>query len=119
MKASEVLRAAAEKIATPEKWTRCALARDSDGHRQTGYAGARAPESVCWCLEGALLAASPPDPDDDTDVDGEAFDRAFEYVQLSTGDEKLHVWNDRDGRTHQEVLAALTKAAELAESEGQ
>lgn len=50
----EILIAAREKIADPEKWTREALARDSNGKR----CEPTSPNAVSWCAQGSAVAVS-------------------------------------------------------------
>jgi hypothetical protein len=114
MKPSEVLRKAAEKIATPEKWTTGAFGRKADGSVCSGGD----PGAVAFCLSGALIAASGVDP---VYLDASRHLSRALIVCGATGwvETSATGFNDSNGRTHAEVLAALTKAAELAESEGQ
>lgn len=49
MRTVDILRAAREKIARPEHWTKGMYARATDGE----YAAPRSPRAVCWCALGA------------------------------------------------------------------
>jgi len=104
MKPSDVLRKATEKIATPDKWTRGTFARTANGLACSSCDDA----AHAFCLLGAIISASPlcnTEP-------------SQQYVFRVISDDDITHWNDATGRTHIEVLAALTKAADLAESEG-
>lgn len=107
MKTSDVLRAAAEKIATPEKWCQGWFAYDACGNDCRGRSQGADPNAVQWCIAGACQF-----------VTGEACPDAWAVLNRVIG-ESLSIWNDSKNRTHIEVLSALKRAAELAESEGQ
>ena len=51
-----ILRRAIARIEDPDKWTKCAFARDVDGNNVTP----RNPKAVCWCAEGAIETESIP-----------------------------------------------------------
>jgi len=107
LKPSETLALARAKINTPEKWTQRVFARDSAG-RQCGDGS---PDARCWCLLGALNSLYAP-----------YFvcpDTVLRYVHLAIGDDPIDAWNDAAGRSHHEVLAALSRACAIAIAEGQ
>jgi hypothetical protein len=113
LKPSEILRKAAEKIAAPEKWAKLGYAFNATGEPVDWDDH----DAVCWCLTGATAVVA-----DKGDAYGCAADRYLRRVigaQPASSADTVSVWNDRPERTHSEVLAALAKAAELAESEGQ
>jgi len=120
MKASEVLKAALEKIATPDKWTRGSFGRLADGSGCSS--GDRS--ATAFCLNGAVIAAS---GDGVGRFFNDSCDAATGYLQRVIAEEADDKWvsrsligfNDSYGRTHAEVVDALTKAIALAESEGQ
>jgi hypothetical protein len=105
---SQVLDKAADLITPDGAWTQGHGAHKADGN----ITGARSPDATCWCLHGAVLAAS-----------GQPFaDRAEAFVERALGMEHItdaYDWNDDPARTQPEVVAALRKAADLARSEGQ
>lgn len=112
MKTSEVLLAARELIATPEKWTKGEFARAADGRK----AHSLDEEAVCWCLVGALTNVISTRPGG-ADLAAEARQRLREAIVNI--DVPVYAWNDRAERTHAEVIEALTKAAALAAAEEQ
>lgn len=102
MTPAEVLRAAREKIATPERWTKGVFARDTLGEA-VPY---RAADAVCFCLRGAILRV---------DTDWPDIWEAERLVHVAVGTDDAAGWNDDEDRTHSEVLAAFDKAIALAE----
>lgn len=109
MKASEVLRKAADRVEPEGRWTQGAAARTANGSgvcwdNQT---------AVCWCTVGAFTLEADQDDALDTSVRG--------YIKRAIGMNEfghISLWNDQPSRTQSEVVAALRKAAELAEAEG-
>lgn len=98
MDALSVLRGARALIATPDKWTQGAYARDAEG-------GERLPmddHAVCWCAFGAISRVSENDWSNPTDYQA----IHFEFSRF-VGDSSLVYWNDLAGRTHAEVLDAF------------
>ena len=51
---ADVLRAAREKIAVPERWTQGTFARQKEGNP----IGPLEPNAVCWCALGAVIAVA-------------------------------------------------------------
>lgn len=102
MRASEILNGAADKIAIGH----------AIGVRARNRSGTIVfpgdPEACCWCVFGAIEACS---------HDWIAGAQAVTYARVATGEESLSCWSDRS--TQSQVVAALRKAAELAEAEGQ
>jgi hypothetical protein len=110
MKPSEILRKAAERIATPDTWAQGDVAFNEDGE----VVGAKSSDACRWCMAGALIAegSDPMLAPEDTYLDrvlGVGPNVKWGYVE----------WQDIMGRQHSEVVEALLKAAALAESEGQ
>jgi hypothetical protein len=103
MKASVILRAARDKIAPPGKWTQGRHARDFEGRG----VNAMDKSAVCWCALGAVEATA-----------GGSTSEPLRYLIRVIGSGYVSFWNDVYERKHPEVLTALTRAAELAESEG-
>lgn len=63
-------------------------------------------QNICAvCMQGALVLAT----GDSLDVSGPVWKRLADVV----GTDRLHAWNDTDGREKSEVLAAFDKAIEL------
>ncbi len=116
-----VLRAAADLIEPPGRWTQRFSARDVKG----SPAGPTSPEAVCWCAYGALMKVSIDLRVNDVCAAQSACHRALSlfprpgvpvsYATFSSVPE----FNDARGRTQAEVLQLLRKAAELAEGETQ
>jgi hypothetical protein len=106
MKPSEVLKAAREKISTPEKWTKGKFARNSLGLEVPFLDQA----ATCWCLVGALSVFT----------HGNYLEtRTYVARAIGSGVDSLSEWNDEPTRSYLEIIDALTRAAQLAESEGQ
>lgn len=105
-----VLRAAADLIEPEGAWTQGVFARDATG-KQTSALSA---EATCWCTWGAVAHVcgrtryswSP------------EFRALLKVLRLPIDDPgRVALWNDATGRTQAEVVAALRKAADLAEAE--
>jgi hypothetical protein len=80
-----------ELLATPDKWTQKAYARDNKGE----YTGELGPDAVCFCFVGAANRCYP---------DGDERTNIKEKVRIAVGRSPIS-WNDTPGRTHAEVLA--------------
>jgi hypothetical protein len=98
---TEVLRSARELITDRKNWTQ--------GH----FVRVREDGGECFCAEGAIdrvlyLA--------DVETNWREFYRPLRTV-IGSPYHSIVLWNDQDGRTHEEVLAAFDKAIELTESE--
>jgi hypothetical protein len=98
---ADILRAARGKIERPENWTQKALARDADGGRADPFYE----EATCWCASGALYA-----------IGTALFGAVFEALARAM-DGDIPTFND--SHTHAEVLAAFSRAIELAEAQGE
>ncbi len=66
-----------------------------------------------YCIEGAVR-----------EIDANGFQKVIKFIENATGEigwyERIpHVWNDVDGRTKRQVIAALRKAAKNARKVGQ
>ena len=110
MKPSQVLRAAMEKISAPHAWAIGALAYDGSGQIVAPNAG----EAQAWCAVGAMCAVR-----EVGRVTPEIRAIARRIAMAIDWPDGVGDWNDCYGRTHADVLSALKRAAELAESEGQ
>ncbi len=102
MKASEVLRKAKELIGTPERWTQGVSAKNADGW------GVESTDSsaVCFCSQGAIRATNAP-----------SRYAAYRMFRDANGLSGIVGFNDTEGRTHAEVMAAFDKAIAFAEKE--
>lgn len=85
-----------ELLATPDKWTRGADARDKDDNPVRS----RDREACCWCAVGAIKACYWP---------FEVQDATFNRLTSAIG-RLIEEWNDAPGRTHAEIIAMLKKA---------
>ena len=112
------MRKAADRL-SDTSWTQGCLARNQNGE-EVDY---DAESAAQWCLVGALNLESENlflDPMDES----EAFDVAFEAIQDNIvrpaefshrSFTNLSVWNDKEGRTAEEVRSLLNKSAEKLE----
>lgn len=101
---ADVLERAADLIEPEGAWTQGAYAKYADG-RETIVG--RGEGLVCWCLIGALDAA--------TDDVRHLWKDAFQATQAVVG-RPLASWNDKPDRTQGEVVSKLREAATLARS---
>jgi hypothetical protein len=82
-------------------WTQGWFARDAAGNKRYELDES----AVCWCMAGAYMAVAP----------GLAsWEEAEDFLKRAIGEESVPDWNDVDGRTQAEVLAAFDRAIELA-----
>lgn len=89
-------------IDTPEKWEQGTWARDADGNPTH----ATRPEACAFCISGAVLR-----------VVGDGMHATLiDFISKANGGIERFpgVWNDAEGRTHAEVLAALDCAIATA-----
>lgn len=114
--ARRILLAAADLIEPPGRWTQGAEARDADGEDADSLLASSGPP-VCWCALGALWhVARPRDSTQPRRAAHVTFDAAVVALQSVTG-EPVVPWNDTKGRTQEEVVRALRRAAvRLAEA---
>jgi hypothetical protein len=98
---AQVLRAARERIAVPERWTQGASARTISGIGVDAFDYG----AVQWCAYGAIRV------DGVHDHELQLFFRAIGAM------DSIGTWNDAPGRTHAEVLDAFDRAIALAEAE--
>lgn len=98
MTALESLRSARARIATPDRWTQSAAARDSGGRGVE----ATDPSAVCWCLIATLQLSR-----------WLEHENALTAVTIETGG---YLAQFNDTHTHAEVLAALDRAIARLES---
>ena len=106
-----VLRATRELLSDPAHWTQAAVARDAEGR----IVKPTSPEAQCWCLEGALARScnryglSPPALLKYLD--------ALVETELGLDGHVLN-WANDFALNHEDVLAFLDRAIELAGAEG-
>ncbi len=81
-------------------WTQGVAAREADGVT----CAATDAKATCWCLIGAVTAAS-----DLVGANVRTMDRLAEHMGISM--HNLAWWNDQPGRTAEEVALALEGAA--------
>lgn len=105
---ADILRAARTLIERPEAWTKCKDARDVFGKSVLP----KHPGAVCWCGEGAVLAVSPRAWPGISDC----FRRMSVAADVPAG-MTFHGWQDDPATTHSMVLAAMSRAIELAEKD--
>ena len=101
--ATDVLVAARDLIAEPERWTQGSPARDAQGNR-TGWG---APAAVCWCAVGAVEKAA----ESATALSGRRsvlVEAAMSELRHAIGRHAIFLFND--SHSHAEVLAAFDKA---------
>lgn len=106
MTTAEVLRAAKAKIAARKNWCKGTQAKNSRGDGVP----ARHPDACKWCVEGALRFV--------THGQGQPFIDSLRLMSSAVGTD-VHVFNDRDGRKHSEIMEAFDKAIALAEGGGE
>jgi hypothetical protein len=105
--AATLLRAARDRIATPERWTQGAIFRASDGMSLGGSPNGPS----CMCVDGALYLSG-----NTAQRLGSGASLCLSMAARARGFETASKFNDAAGRTHGEVLALLDEAAALAES---
>lgn len=102
---ADILNAAADLIEPEGAWTQDAAARSAKGW----VIVPNTKGAVCWCVWGAIQRAG---------NERRVADEAFLFFATTTP--APIDWNDAEGRTQAEVVAALRKAAALAtQSQGQ
>lgn len=102
MSAVETLRKARELLTPEGAWGRGKMGADRFGAPADLYG----PNTVCWCVLGALYRAEGKD---------ERQDEARPWLlKVLGGAQSLALWNDAPERTHAEVLAAFDRAIALA-----
>jgi hypothetical protein len=99
--AAGILRLARAKIDTPEKWTQGAPARDMLG----SPVDFDTPDATAWCALAAI------------ETNAADYRQAREILLRAARAESIINWNDSPSRTHAEVLAAFSRAIELAEAQ--
>lgn len=102
--AADILRAARDKIAEPNHWTKGEYARDKNGNS----VDAQAPDAVCWCARGAFYAVRP---------HGDNM-HALVHLREAIHERAGHggIVRLNDGSDHADVLAVFDRAIQLAEA---
>lgn len=103
-KALDVLQTTQKLLKTKASWVQGSLSRDRNGNECHPYLHS----PVCYCLYGAVLAASNKFKPSDI-----AFVLGIEAIRKTLGFENIVAWNDVPERTHEEVLALLIRAIAL------
>ncbi len=106
MSALDTLIAARARIATPERWTQGANARDLRG----ASIDSDAPDAACWCAGGAILAEAR------REYPSEALMMLGKSIRPFC--QSLVEFNDAFVRTHAEVLAAFDHAIAAERARG-
>ena len=104
---ADVLRAAKERISDPERWTTGTEAIDQFGRPVEPTA----PGAVAWCMAGAVAAEGVRA----TSYPAKAASPIGALLNEAVDHQGVGPFND--GAEHDEVLAALDRAIELAEAE--
>ena len=98
----QALKAARERISTPDRWTKGAFARSRDGN-EVHFTSSSA---SCWCAMGALGIEAPscyaPSLSKSIPKDSGAF--------------TLAQYNDRPATTHEDIMALFDRAIELSQA---
>ena len=95
-----------ELLATPDKWTQGAAARDPKGEPVHPFS----PDAICWCFGAALRKCYPFAPERNRLRSPILQKLGFDPLERSEG--VVPAWNDAPERTHAEVLA-LCKELDL------
>jgi hypothetical protein len=96
-----MLREARKRVA--RGWCQGAVARDGDAHAVQAWSA----DARSWSLLGAILASW----HDHTSV--EPIETSLDALWRAMKRDRLEVWNDRPGRTQEEVVAAFDRAIAL------
>jgi hypothetical protein len=103
---ADILRAARERIATPERWNQGWFAADAAGREVSSVS----PIACSWCALGAVYATS----GGARGADVEALLIAALPAECSAGD--VGYFNDLPATTHADVLALFDRAIAAAEA---
>lgn len=111
---ADVLNYAANLVAEPGGWMQGGFANNAKG---LGVDAADA-EATCFCAVGAVIAARARLEAHNLDTTTDLVFYARRVAQPGVADhllDPLSEWNDNPGRTQDEVVALLRKAAEAAQ----
>jgi hypothetical protein len=106
LNAVEILTKAKELISSPEHWCQEAYSRDINGVS----CDRKSPDVNSFCIIGAIFKAT----DEGVIYDEEI--KVWNALNNIVGDYAISTWNDKEGRTHDEVMALLDKAIENAKA---
>ena len=106
---AELLRKAAYRVGQPGAWTQHYLARLKNGTGTYVRNVLNSSEIGSRCMLGALYCEYDMDPAPNIHA-------AYDAVVKSIGTGLIADWNDSPQRTQDEVVAALVRAAEIAEA---
>jgi hypothetical protein len=91
----------ARRLIAEKGWAQGDFALDDDGH---GY-NYDSPRATCYCASGAIRLACP---------EPYGFVRVEKLFCKANSIEEIPQWNDAEGRTKDEVLAAFDRAIDFA-----
>lgn len=127
MKPSEILSKAADLIEPPNTWGQIHFAVNKKGRPVE----ISACEACRWCAVGAVIRSATQDVVKDfdaeiSDMDNDTYHaliamrmavvtQCWPHTKIAIGGQQMLLWNDAAERTQREVVAALRKAAELAQ----
>ena len=92
-----------DRLATPDQWTKGAMARNSRGH-ETGWAE---PDAVCWCLYGA---------GEREHCSTLAYAALGSVLDEWVGHKRIAEWQDAPYRDLEDVHALIDRAIERMEA---
>lgn len=107
----EILKAARELIAKPERWTRGCMARDELGN----HVGVDDPEATCWCALGAISKASCCKDDDEWWIAAIPAEEVVRRKIVALGFTMPAISSFNDSHDHAEVLALFDAAIASAQ----
>jgi hypothetical protein len=102
LKAVEILTKAKELISSPEHWCQEAYSRDKNGVS----CDRKSPDVNSFCIIGSVFKVL----DEGVTYDEEI--KVWKALNNVNGDYAISTWNDKEGRTHDEVMAFLDQAIE-------
>lgn len=108
---AEILRAARERIADPERWGKGAFAYDGLGQSVGPWREA----AVCWCARGAVHRECGSASSRSAHRAEETLTEAVERLEFDVPDDAEPIAWVNDHHDHEVVLALFDRAIELAE----
>lgn len=110
--AKEILQKARKLITEPGSWIQGHYAQDANGK----LVDEESEDATCYCSSGALSAAACPRGQTEQElVESQPYRYRARATLEAYMDGNVIAFNDREGRTHEQVLAAFDKAIELVE----
>lgn len=111
MTPKEILRSIAQELKEhPDHWGKGSFALDATGRN----VATTSPDAVCWCIMGMIRKYTRPPSDPRSDIatpenyEGERECYELVRAQIHTN---IPTWNDHYGRTVDEVIAVVERAA--------